>query len=60
MAAEAIAFAAQTAVLVGGRIVLQGGRDGLMASGDVVRHTLGITKATAAAANAYFTETSYA
>ena len=51
---------ARTTALVGGRIVLQGGRDGLMASGDVVRHLLGITKTTAAAANAYFTETSYA
>jgi len=32
-------------VLVGGRIVLQGGRDELLASGDVVRHYLGISDA---------------
>ncbi len=60
VAAEAIAFAAHTAVLVGGRIVLQGGRDGLMAIGEVVRHTLGIRDATAAAADAHFTETFHA
>ncbi len=41
----AIAFADRTAVLVGGRIVLQGGRDELLASGDVVRHYLGISDA---------------
>lgn len=60
MVAEAIAFAARTTALAGGRIVLQGGRDGLMASGEVVRHLLGITKATAAAADAHFTETFHA
>ena len=42
-ATTAIAFADRTAVLVGGRIVLQGGRDELLASADVVRHYLGIT-----------------
>jgi branched-chain amino acid transport system ATP-binding protein len=41
----AIAFADRTAVLVGGRIVLQGSRNELMASGDIVRHYLGITDA---------------
>ena len=43
-ATTAIAFADRTAVLVGGRIVLQGDRDQLLASGDVVRHYLGITE----------------
>jgi crotonobetainyl-CoA:carnitine CoA-transferase CaiB-like acyl-CoA transferase len=37
-ATTAIAFADHTAVLVGGRIVLQGERAELLASGDVVRH----------------------
>jgi len=44
-ATTAIAFADRTAVLVSGRIVLQGGRDKLLASADVVRHYLGITDA---------------
>ena len=44
-ATTAIAFADRTAVLVGGRIVLQGGRDEMMTSGDVVRHYLGISDA---------------
>ena len=44
-ATTAIAFADRTAVLVGGRIVLQGGRDELLARGDVVRHYLGISDA---------------
>ena len=44
-ATTAIAFADRTAVLVGGRIVLQGSRAELLASGDVVRHYLGITEA---------------
>ncbi|MGI4809783.1 MAG: ABC transporter ATP-binding protein [Janthinobacterium lividum] len=43
----AIAFADHTAVLVGGRIVLQGCRAELQASGDVVRHYLGITETVA-------------
>ncbi|MGI4799705.1 MAG: ABC transporter ATP-binding protein [Janthinobacterium lividum] len=43
----AIAFADHTAVLVGGRIVLQGDRAELQASGDVVRHYLGITETVA-------------
>ena len=42
-ASTAIAFADRTAVLVGGRIVLQGTREELLASGDVVRHYLGIS-----------------
>jgi branched-chain amino acid transport system ATP-binding protein len=42
-ATTAIAFADRTAVLVGGRIVLQGDRHELLASGDVVRHYLGIS-----------------
>ena len=46
-ATTAIAFADRSAVMVGGRIVLQGGRDELQASGDVVRHYLGITEAAA-------------
>lgn len=41
-ATTAIAFADRTAVLVGGRIVLEGSRDELLASGDVVRHYLGV------------------
>jgi ABC-type branched-subunit amino acid transport system ATPase component len=40
-ATTAIAFADRTAVLVGGRIVLEGDRNELTASGDVVRHYLG-------------------
>lgn len=51
-ATTAIAFADRTAVLVGGRIVLQGSRDELMASGDVVRHYLGISDADPASPNA--------
>ncbi len=46
-ATTAIDFADRTAVLVGGRVVLQGTRDELRASGDVVRHYLGGTNATA-------------
>ncbi len=42
-ATTAIAFADHTAVLVGGRIVLQGERAELLASGDVVRHYLGVS-----------------
>ncbi len=41
-ATTAIGFADRTAVLVGGRIVLQGGRDELLASAEMVRHYLGI------------------
>ena len=41
----AIAFADRAAVLASGRIVLQGSRDELLASGDVVRHHLGIADA---------------
>ncbi len=40
-ATTAIDFADRTAVMVGGRLVLQGTRDELRASGDVVRHYLG-------------------
>ena len=41
-AATAIAFADSTAVLVGGRIVLQGSRETMSQSAEVVRHYLGI------------------
>lgn len=44
-ATTAIAFADRTAVLVGGRIVLEGSRDELLASDDVVRHYLGVADA---------------
>jgi len=44
-ATTAIGFADRSAVLVGGRIVLQGDRDELLASGDIVRHYLGISHA---------------
>jgi branched-chain amino acid transport system ATP-binding protein len=44
-ATTAIGFADRTAVLVGGKIVLQGERDELLASGDVVRHYLGVANA---------------
>jgi len=43
-ATTAIEFADRTAVLVGGKIVLQGERDELRASGDVVRHYLGVSE----------------
>jgi branched-chain amino acid transport system ATP-binding protein len=44
-ATTAIGFADRTAVLVGGKIVLEGGREDLLASGDVVRHYLGVSQA---------------
>ena len=44
-ATAAIAFADHTAVLVGGRVVLAGGREEMLASGEVVKHYLGISDA---------------
>ncbi len=42
-AKTAIAFADHTTELVGGRTVLQGERTELLASGEVVRHYLGVS-----------------